>query len=207
MKNTGIHRLARGSAAITVAGALVVGGATAALADPGHDARGRTGGPSHGQGVGPLAALVSAGTITSSDAAAVSSTLRAAHDAGRDQMQRDHAAEHKAVLDSLVSKGTITRSQADAIAAADRGGVRGLIADGTITQAQADAVRTAMASERETARTARDTQRRTETKNALAKLVSAGTLTQSKADAIATALADRPSGQGGPRGGMGHGRR
>lgn len=202
MSTTRMTRLVRGSAALTVAGALLVGGASAALAAPGHGPAGRMGGQSQMAG-GPLAALVTAGTITQADATAVSTALRAAHDAGRTTMQHDHQAEHKAVLDSLVAKGTITQAQADAMAAADRGGMRTLIANGTITQAQADAMRAAMSSTRDAARATRDTARRTETAAVLSKLVTAGTLTQEKADAISAALAERPAKPG--MGGMGKG--
>ena len=205
MKHTTWRGIARGSAALTVSGALVVGGASVALADPGHGPRGPMSGQSQTRQAGPLAALVAAGTITSAEATAVSTALRAAHDAGRTQMQADHAAEHAAILDALVAKGTLTRAQADAITAGQRGGMRTLIANGTITQAQADAIRSAMTATRDQARADRDAQRRSETSAALAKLVASGTLSQAQADAVSAALAERPT--GGDRGGMGHGHR
>lgn len=202
MKDTRVKRLARGAAAATVAGALLVGGASAALAAPGPGPRG----PMSNSNVtgGPLASLIAAGTITSADATAVSTALRAAHEAGRATIAETHRAEHKAVLDSLVAKGTITQAQADAIIKADRGGMRTLVNNGTISQAQVDAIRGAMAATRDQARTARDAQRASETSTVLAKLVSDGTLTQAKAAAISAALAERPAHQG-PGRGMGKG--
>lgn len=201
MRNTTLRRLARSSAALTTAGALVIGGASVALADPGRGPRGPMGEQSQSHG-GPLASLVSAGTITSAEASAVSNALRSAHDARRAKASEDHESERSPVLDALVAKGTITRAQAQAIAGAERGGMRSLLENGIITQAQAEALRTAMSTFRDQAREARDAERASETRAALAKLVADGTLTQAKADAIAAALAQRP-GDHGPRMGKG----
>ncbi len=168
-------------AALAGTAVMMVGGASAASAAP-------------GEGNGALRPLVTAGTITSAQAKAVHDQLKADCEATK-------AAARTTALTTLVSEGEITQAQADAVAAADREGVRALVQAGTITKAQAEAIKAEFqeyGSNKVDGRSA-----------SLAKLVSNGTITQSQSDAIASALPapgskpkhdDSARGAKGPRG-------
>jgi competence protein ComGC len=145
----------------TLAGTAVmmVSGASVASAAPGDG--------------GALRPLVSAGTITSTQAKAVHDQLKADCEAAK-------AASRTTALRTLVSEGTITQAQADAVSAAERGGMRDLVQAGTITKAQAEAIK---------AEFEEYGQSKTDGRSAsLAKLVSNGTITQTQSTAIAAAL-------------------
>ena len=162
------------------------------------------------QHVSPLAALVTAGTITQAQADTVETATRTA-------MQTSEKAKFTAGLASLVSKGTITQAQADAaqasLASALAAGKHARPDLSSWTAAQHDALRTWM--------DANEQDRAVVAKAALAKLVTAGTITQTQSEAIEAALAAGPGrdsnkgprgGKGprdgrGPRGDMGQGRR
>jgi hypothetical protein len=149
------------------------------------------------QHVSPLAALVTAGTITQAQADTVETATRTA-------MQTSEKAKFTAGLASLVSKGTITQAQADAaqasLASALAAGNHARPDLSSWTEAQHDALRTWM--------DANEQDRAVVGKAALAKLVTAGSITQAQSDAINAAFAAAPP-QGpnhGPRNGMGRGR-
>ncbi len=159
---------------------MMIGGASAANAAPGDG--------------GALRPLISAGTITSSQA-------RAVHDQLTTDCEAAKAASRDTALTTLVTEGTLTQTQADAVAATDREGIRALVQAGTITKAQAEAIK-AEVQEYGTAKTDGRTA-------SLAKLVSSGTITQAQSEAIAAALpapgskpkpADRMHAPQGPRG-------
>ena len=141
---------------------VMISGASVANAAPGAPAGG-----------GALRPLVSAGTITSTQAKAVHDQLHADHDAAK-------SSARSTALSTLVSEGTLSQSQADAVAAADRQGIRALVDAGTITRTQAEAIKAEFQEYGSTKTDGRSA--------SLAKLVSNGTITQSQADAIAAAL-------------------
>jgi len=129
---------------------------------------------------GALRPLVSAGTITSTQAKAVHDQLQADREAGKADREAAKAASRTTALRTLVSEGTITQAQADAVSAAERGGMRDLVQAGTITKAQAEAIK---------AEFEEYGQSKTDGRSAsLAKLVSNGTITQAQSTAIAAAL-------------------
>lgn len=139
---------------------MMIGGASAANAAP-------------GEGNGALSSLVTAGTITSTQAKAIHDQLHADRDAAK-------ASARSTALATLVSEGTLTQSQATAVAAADREGVRALVQAGTITRAQADAIKAEFQEYGSTNTNGRSA--------SLATLVSNGTITQAQSTAIAVAL-------------------
>lgn len=180
-------------AAVTLgtSAALLIGGATVASA---HDRGDKSGGR------GPLSTLVTDGTLTTAQVAAIHDALKAEREADREARQAKMVASRDAVLAELVSKGTLTQAQADAIKPADRGGMRELIADGTVTRTDLAAVRDALSAGREANKAAHEAERKADRDAALAALVSKGTLTQSQSDAVTAAMDAAPA-----KGGMGHG--
>jgi polyhydroxyalkanoate synthesis regulator phasin len=122
-------------------------------------------------GGAPLGSLIGAGTITADQARAVRDQLRTDAQAARAQARAT-------ALDTLVSEGELTQAQADAIAAAGRGGLRALVASGTLTADQARAVQ-AEFNEYGSVDTSAAS---------LAALVASGVLTQEQADAIAALI-------------------
>jgi len=192
-----------------VSGALLVGGATAALAHDRGD-RGPGTSMSRSDSRGPLAGLVTAGTITAAQATAVHDALHAQRDADRASHEAEMEKARDAALATLVAQGTLTQAKADAIAAADRGGLRDLVAAGTVTRADLQAVHDALEASREADRAAHQAQMKASAEAAVTGLVTKGTLTQSQADAVIAALdsraADGLGGKGGHGpGGRGHG--
>lgn len=145
---------------------LAIGLATPAAAHPGRG------------GDGPLASLISSGTITTDEATAIKAALDAARPSTSPQDRR------AAGLAALVSSGVITQAQADAISAAGRGGIRELIANGTLTRADLVAIHDALRAQHE----ANAGTREAATDAVIATLVSNGTLTQVQADAVDEAL-------------------
>ncbi len=172
-----------GGAAAVSAAALVLGGAVAASAHGSEDRK-----RGEGRHSGPLASLVQAGTISQDEATAIRQALKATHDGDRAARQAERDATMNEVLAGLVAGGTLTQAQADAIAAADRGGMRDLIASGTVDRDDLQAVKGAMRQAHESDREAHQAERADEREAALSKLVSEGTLTQSQADAVSSAL-------------------
>ena len=149
----------------------------------------------------PLAALVTAGTITQANADAVETATRTA-------MQTAEKANFNAALAALVANGTITQDTATAAkasaAVATAAGKHGRVDLSTWTVAQREALHTWLE--------ANEPDRAAIAKTAVASLVTAGTLTQTQADAVNAAFAAAPHGPRdgmgmGPRGGRGHGRR
>lgn len=122
-------------------------------------------------GGAPLGSLIGAGTITADQARAVRDQLRTDAQAARAQARTT-------ALDTLVGEGELTQAQADAIAAAGRGGLRTLVSNGTLTAEQARTVQAEFA-EYGTVDTSAAS---------LAALVAAGVLTQDQADAIAALI-------------------
>lgn len=180
------RRMAIGVTALITSAGLVLGGATAAQA--------------HDRGNGPLSALVTEGTLTSAELAAVKDALRAAHEADRDERHSNRQAARSALLTSLVAAGTLTQAQATAIAEAERGDIRDLVRSGTVTREQLRAVHDALMAGRGERRDQHRAEKAADVAAVLADLVSKGTLTQAKADAVALALADRPERVGMQRG-------
>jgi polyhydroxyalkanoate synthesis regulator phasin len=143
-----------------------------------------------GQGRGPIAGLVTAGTLTTEQATAVHDALETARDA-----------KHTQQLASLVAAGTITQAEADALATKD--GMRELIESGDFTREEARALKDKVHNGDKPDMVAEFTA-------VIKTLVSAGTITQTQADAlIAAAPSQRPEGgsgkgkmgkQGGPGG-------
>lgn len=169
--------IAVASAAATAV--MAVGIATPAAAAP------------EGRGNGPLASLVSAGTITKDDASAIRSALQAARPTTAPEDRR------AAGLAALVSAGVITQAQADAISTAGRGGIRDLVADGTLSRADVARIHAALRAQHAANLGAREAA----TDAVIAGLVSAGTLTQVQADAVDAALDGPVTRPGrGPRG-------
>lgn len=187
-----------------VSGALLVGGASAALAHDRGD-RGQGTSMSRTDGRGPLGALVTAGTITAAQATAVHDALHAARDKDHAAHEAEMEQARDAALASLVAKGTLTQAKADAITAADRGGLRELLADGTVTRADLTAVHDALEASREAARADHQAEMKAAGDAAIAGLVTKGTLTQSQADAIIAALDSKAADGHGGKGGHGSG--
>lgn len=107
------RRIALGGVALVTSTALLIGGGAAAFAhDGGNKHRGG------GERGGPLASLVTDGTLTQDQLDAIKESLHAGREERRESARADRDAARSAALDSLVAAGTITREQADAIAAA-----------------------------------------------------------------------------------------
>lgn len=183
------RRIAMGVTAVVTSAGLVLAGASGAQA--------------HDRGDGPLAALVTDGTLTSAQATAVKTALKSAHEQGRAEHQAEKKADRDAALASLVTQGTLTQAQADAIATAERGEVRDLVRSGTVTREQLRAVHDAQESSRDAAREDHRAEKDADIAATLTSLVAQGTLTQVQADAVAAALADRPERERGHRGPQG----
>jgi hypothetical protein len=193
-RSTGKTWAAR-AAAIGIIGAVALSGAAAVQA---HD-----NGSGKMSGAGPLSALVTSGTITSSDADAVKSALTTERDKNRDAHQAEMKADRDAALAALVSAGKLTQAKADAVKASDARGLRDLVRNGTLTSADVAAIKEALESGHEAAKTQHQAEMKADREAALAALVTAGTLTQAKADAVAAALDAAPSrgGKAGMQGG------
>lgn len=195
------RRLALAAAALGTSSILLVGTAGAALAD-------NNGGRSGSGSRGPLAELVTSGTLTSADVTAIRDALEADREANREAHQAEAQAARAAVLKDLVSKGTLTQAQADAIADAspERGGMRDLITAGTVTRDDLMAVKDALQTAREADRAAHQAEMKSDRDAVLAELVSKGTITKAQADAVSTALDAHKAEKGdgpGKRGGRG----
>lgn len=104
------HTWTMAAVAAGTSAALLIGGASAALA---HD-RGQGG----SAGRGPLSTLVTDGTLTTAQATAIQDALKAEHEANRTEHEAQMKADRAAVLADLVKKGTLTQAQADAVTAA-----------------------------------------------------------------------------------------
>lgn len=200
------------AAAVALAAGLTISGAAAASADDRGQA-GRDAGTSSGSSMqgsrsgGPLAGLVSAGTITTTQARAVLDALHASHEEDHADHLAQMKADRDAALKALVSNGTLTQAQADAIASADRSGLRTLIANGTVTRDQLSALHDELETARDAHKAAMEAERTTERAAVLVTLVNDGTITSAQSTAISSALAERPSGKGahGRHGGPGGG--
>ena len=143
-------------------------------------------GTHNGEGKAPLSSLVTAGTLTQAQAAAVKDAMIASHAARK----AAHDNAQASALSGLVSAGTLSQAQADAIASTDgRQGLRGLITSGVITRELAREVHAAFRAGMDAAAM--------KPAAVLDSLVSAGTITQAQADAIEAA---RPTRTHGPRG-------
>ncbi|HAN70104.1 MAG TPA: hypothetical protein DCQ36_00720 [Actinobacteria bacterium] len=205
MSNT--RRWTLATVALGTSAALLVGGATAAFAlDRGQGSG--TYSSSSSASRGPLSSLVTAGTLTAAQATAVHEALHAQRDDDRATHEAEMMKARDAVLAGLVADGTLTQAKADAIAAADRGGLRDLLAAGTVTRADLQAVHDAWETSREASRADHQAQMKATADAAIAGLVTKGTLTQAQADAVIAALAAKAasgeSGHGGKRGPGGH---
>lgn len=191
------RRMATGITAVVTSACLVLAGASTAQA--------------HDRGEGPLSGLVADGTLTSAELGAVKDALEAQREAGRADHEAEKKAARDAALSSLVGAGTLTTAQAEAIAAADRSGLRDLVRAGTVTREQLRALHDAMEAADDESREDHRAEKDAEVAAVLAALVAKGTLTQAKADAVSAALADRPErgmGHRGPNGDRGvHGDR
>jgi hypothetical protein len=151
---------------------LIVAGSSSAFA---HDRGGANGRGNHGSGA--VSSLVTAGTITQTQADAFINAMKPKIDA-------KFTTKLNTVLVNLVSKNTLTQAKADAVKAAVTGKkqLRGLVSAGTITQVQATAIREGLhALPQEDISVIRD--------EVLATLVSNNTITQVQANAIKSAKA------------------
>jgi len=135
------RKIALATVAFGTSAALLVGGAVAAQADD----KGKGGSGARG----PLSTLVTDGTLTTAQVTAIHDAMKAEREASKADHQAEMKAERAAVLADLVAKGTITKAQADAISAADRGGMRDLISDGTVTRDDLSAIHDALKADRE----------------------------------------------------------
>ena len=168
--------------AVSAGAVLVLAlGGTAAMAHDG--ARGSQG--------GPLASLVTNGTITQDEATAIRDALHNQREADKTAKRAEREAQVKTALASLVAKGTITQAQADSIAAHTRV---------SLSTEQRTAVRDALESVRESSRVAHQAEEKAERDAAIAALVTNGTLNQSQADAVSQALSDQSRGMHGGKG-------
>jgi hypothetical protein len=186
-RSTGKTWAAR-AAAVGIIGAVALTGAAAVQA---HD-----NGAGKMRGAGPLSALVTSGTITSSDADAVKAALTTQRDQNRDAHQAEMKADRDAALAALVSAGKLTSAKADAIKAADQRGLRDLVRNGTLTSADITAIKEAFEAGHQAAKTEHQAEMKADRDAALAALVKAGSLTSAKADAVAAALDAAPSRSG-----------
>ncbi len=125
------------------------------------------------KGKGPVAVLITEGTLTAAQATAVRDALKATREAGR--------ADH---LRALVTAGTITQAQADALS--DKGGLRGLIQSGDMTREEVKELHDAV---HETDKPDMEGQ----FESVINKLVAAGTITQAQADALIAAKPAKPA--------------
>jgi hypothetical protein len=176
------------AAALGIIGAVALTGAAAVQA---HD-----NGSGKMRGAGPLSALVTSGTITSTDADAVKKALAAEREDNRSAHEAEMKADREAALAALVKAGTLTQAKADAITAADKGGLRDLVRNGTLTSADVTAIKEALEAGHQADKTAHQAEMKADRDAALAALVKAGTLTSAKADAVAAALDAAPSRSG-----------
>ena len=140
-------------------------------------------------GKGPVAALVTEGTLTSEQATSVKEALMAA----RKATKADH-------LKTLVAAGTITQAQADALS--NRGGIKDLVKSGDMTREEAKALYEAV-------KGADKPDMDSKFASVMSALVADGTITSAQADAITAAKpaeGERGSKGGhGKKGGHGHG--
>ena len=145
------------------------------------------------QHVGPLAALVTAGTITQAKADVVETATRTAMNAAQ-------TTNFNAALAALVANGTITQDLATAAkaSATSTTGKHGRVNLTTWTVAQRTALHTWL--------NANPVDRAAIGKAAIAKLVTSGTLTQVQADAVNAALAAAPAKGIDDKGGKRHGK-
>ncbi len=155
--------------------ALVVTGliATSTTSAFAHDGKGKWGRGQHGGGA--VNSLVTAGTITQSQADTFSAEMKTKLDA-------KFATKLNTVLSDLVSKSSITQAKADSIksASTSKRGLRQLIRAGTVTSVEANLIRDGLrALPKEDVTTIRD--------QVLSNLVSNNTITQAQADAIKAA--------------------
>ncbi len=154
------------------------------------------------QHVGPLAALVAAGTITQANGDAVETATHTA-------MQAAELANFKAALAALVANNTITQALADAAIAALPSNPTPSTGRAPMAMREHANLATWTVAQRTALRTwldANPIDRAAISKAAVAQLVTAGTLTQAQADAVNAALAAfAPKGMG-PDGDRGRGR-
>lgn len=133
------------------------------------------------KGGGPVAALVTEGTLTTDQATAVGDALKSAREAAK--------ADH---LSSLVAAGTITQAQADALS--EEGGIKALVQSGDMTREEAKALYSAL-------KAADKPDMESNFASVMSALVADGTITQAQADAITAAKPAK--GEKGSKGGHG----
>ncbi len=179
-------------AAIASAAALAIGGSVAASAANGD---GKQSGKD-GKGGGALTSLVEDGTLTKSEATAISDAMKATHEGDKETHQAERAAAKTQILAGLVANGTLTQAQADAISSAEKGGMRELIANGTIDREGVQALKAAMREGSAGNRAAQQAERAAERDAVLDALVADATLTQSQADAVEAAIAAKQAEMG-----------
>jgi hypothetical protein len=160
-------------AAIASAAALAISGTATASAHEGGKGNGEG---KAGKG-GALASLVEEGTISSDEATAIREAMQASHDGDKEARQAERAAAKAEILADLVADGTLTQAQADAISAAEKGGMRELIANGTIDREDVQALKSAMRDGSAADREAKQAERAAERDAVLDALVADGTLT------------------------------
>ena len=140
-------------------------------------------------GKGPVAALVTEGTLTSEQVTSVKEALMTA----REATKADH-------LKTLVAAGTITQSQADALS--NRGGIKDLVKSGDMTREEAKALYEAV-------KGADKPDMDSKFASVMSALVADGTITSAQADAITAAKPAEgkrgSKGGHGKKGGHGHG--
>jgi polyhydroxyalkanoate synthesis regulator phasin len=138
------------------------------------------------QKTNPLAALVTAGTLTQAQADAISQTLGKGHgqkgpiENGTKMSPEDRQAQLTAKLSSLVEKGTITSDQSATI-------LEKIAQEDTARKAEMEKTKDMTQAERKTYLQ----ENKTNKNNTLAELVTAGTLTQAQADEVSKVFGNR----------------
>lgn len=166
--------------ALISAVALVFGVGVAANADH-RGGKAVAGAKAHG----PVAKLVSAGTITQAEAAAFHAAMKIAAAEQREARKTAHRAQRDQVLADLVAKGTITQVVANLIKTGGSA-LRDALKAGTVTYVQLGAVRDAMQAAKPSFESMQDL-----VNSVTTKLVADGKLSAAGAVAIVAALADR----------------
>lgn len=189
------------AAALVGAAALLLGMGAAATAD--HRGKAIAGAKAHG----PINQLVTAGTISQTEADAFHAAMKTAAAAKKAELKAAHDAAEAKVLTDLIANGTITQSVADLIEAGGQA-LKDAVKAGTVTYAQLGAVKDAMLKAKPATDPMKDL-----VKQVTDQLVAENKLSSAGAAAIVAALPANPAehfgkghrGHGGKHSGFGNG--